>query len=91
VSDDVYQLPVIDAQDYDAFRNLPTPDLPDTHNEWLKLLAQRGFERSRMGLPVVEVKVNPREFARYLTAKGPSGNLKTLADFAREKSLGYDY
>ena len=91
MSDDTYELPIIDAADYDAFRNLPTRDLPNTYDEWLKLFAKRKLEYARLGYRVVEVKVNSREFARYLTAAGQSGNLKTLADFALEKSSRNDY
>lgn len=86
--DDIFELILIDANDYDAFRNLPTRDLPDTHNEWLKLTAKNKLERSQLGFRCVEVKVNSHDFANYLRAKGEAGNLKTLADFSHVKFLG---
>jgi hypothetical protein len=88
---DPYELPLISADDYNAFRAIPTLDLPDTYHEWLKLFAERKLEHARRAFRIVEVKVNSREFARYLAAKGTSGNLKTLSDFAIEKSLGNRY
>jgi hypothetical protein len=91
MSDNTYELPIIEAADYDAFRDLPTHDLPNTYNEWLKLFAERKLEYGQRGFRIVEVKVNSREFARYLSATGQRGNLKTLADFTLEKSSGNHY
>jgi hypothetical protein len=89
--DNEYVLPVINANDYDAFLCLPTRDLPNTYDEWLDLAAQRKLENARLGHRVVEVQVNSGEFAKYLGRTGQPGNLKTLRDFTIEKSLGNRY
>jgi hypothetical protein len=89
--DEIYDLPIIRADDYDAFRRIPTRDLPDTYNEWLKLIAERRLERGRLGFQVVEIQVNSGEFTRYLTTNGQAANLKTLADLCIEKRHGNDY
>jgi hypothetical protein len=91
LNDDSYELPIISQNDYDAFRRIPTRDLPDTYNEWLKMLAERKLEHARLGYRIIEVKVNPHEFARYLTTAGQPGNLKTLADFTLEIASGNHY
>jgi len=85
--DEPYELPIIDPQDYDAFLRLPTRHLPHTYDEWLKLFAERKLEHARLGFRIIEVQVNSHEFARYLARTWQPGNLKTLADFTREKSL----
>jgi len=86
-----YELPVIRSDDYDAFRAIPTLDLPDTYDEWLKLFAERKSEHAQRAFRIIEIKVNSHEFARYLAAKRTPGNLKTLSDFTIEKSLGHHY
>lgn len=88
---EAYMLPVIDPDDFDSFRNIPTRDLPGTYAEWLNIFVERKIEYGRAGYRIVEIKVNSHEFFRYLDAKKESGNLKNLADFTREKSLGNHY
>lgn len=84
---DEYILPVINPADYDAFRRLPTRDLPDAYDEWLNLQAQRSLEYSRLGFRVIKVQVNLGEFTRYLARIGETANLKTLTDLALENPL----
>jgi hypothetical protein len=89
--DNIYELPIIAANDYDAFRRIPTLDLPNTYDEWLKLIAERRLERDRLGFQIVEIQMHSSEFIRYLAPHGQPANLKTLADLCREKRLGNNY
>ena len=88
---DPYELPLIRADDYDAFRAIPTLDLPDTYDEWLQLFSERKLEHAQRGFRIIEVEINSGEFTRYLRAKGTSANLQILRNFTIEKSLGNHY
>ena len=91
MDDRTYELPIIAPNDFDAFRRLPTRDLPDTYDEWFNLVSERRLEREYLGFKIIEVQVNANEFTRYLSRTGVGASLKTLADFCRESALGNDY
>ncbi len=82
------ELAIINRDDYEAFRNIPTRDLPDTYDEWLQLSAQSRLEWGRAGAEIVEIEVHSDEFARFLSATGQPANMKSLWDFVREKIGG---
>jgi len=89
--DDVFELPAIRPDDYRAFRDIPTRDLPNTYDEWLQLVAKRRLERGQAGFVVVDIQIEPHEFARYLSRMRHDGNLKSLADFCKEKRLANNF
>jgi hypothetical protein len=75
-------LPVIAADDYDAFRGILRSHIPDTYDEWLNLFAQWEKEWGGNGAPVRRVNVNARQFSRHLAATGHAPTLNELFVFA---------
>ena len=51
----VFHVPVISADQYESFRREIGPDLADTYDAWFKLFAQQRDEMLRTGQTVVEV------------------------------------
>jgi hypothetical protein len=83
--------PKISADDYNAFRRILHPHLPDTYDEWLYLQAQQSADWLTRGHTVTDIKVDSNEFSRYCRATGASHNLHGLGKFAEEKSGGKQY
>ncbi|MBV9199161.1 MAG: hypothetical protein JOY83_05365 [Alphaproteobacteria bacterium] len=79
--------PLIDPQDYDAFRRIPRSDLPHTYDEWLYLLNQ---ERANIlitrGNSIRSLKVEPDEFARHCNSTGTACDLQSLRNFVAKKT-----
>jgi hypothetical protein len=86
-----YPLPIIRRHDYDTFRSLDGFDLPDTYDEWFNLHTNEKRERNQAGFDVVEVEVNPSEFARFCRARGGRAQGQRLLDFTIEKFAGNNY
>lgn len=84
-------LPVIQPPDYAAFRRLLSGHLPDTVEEWDKILVEKSLAAGHHGDRVQNVAVDPAEFARYLHGARTSHNLNALYRFANEKSAGKQY
>jgi hypothetical protein len=84
-------IPVIQPQDYAAFRRLLYGHLPDTAHEWDKILAERRLTAGHHGDVVQNVAVDAAEFARYLHGVRSAHNLSALYHFANEKSAGKRY
>ena len=82
-----HRFPAICAQDYDAFRRALGPDLADTYDEWLKLIADRINEVRRGGDTVAQIEVHFDEFFGFCNATRRATNLNSLLEFAIEKSL----
>ena len=78
--------PKIRPTDYDAFRSVLHPDLPNTYNEWLDLAREqmRQIILTRAGNPI-EVEINPHEFAVYCHSGRHARTLDSLKRFATEK------
>lgn len=87
----IFYEPLINPQDYDTFRGLLHPHLPDTQNEWLQLLAQESLPRLLARDIVKQVTVEPDEFTRYCGATGTAHDLKNLRAFAAAKHAGNHY
>ena len=83
--------PFIEPQNYDAFRSVLNPHLPDTQDEWLELLAEQSFPRVLAGDIVKQVTVKPDEFVRYCRAAGARHDLQGLREFAAAKHAGNNY
>jgi len=84
-------LPFISPRDYDTFRRILHSDLPNTYDEWFTLHTKERADRGRAGGPVREIKVNPNEFSRFLSARGLTGNRNALTEFVLEKAGGKSY
>jgi hypothetical protein len=84
-------IPVIQPQDYAAFRRLLSGYLPDTVDEWDRILSEKGLAAGHHGDLVQSVTVDPAEFARYLHGARTARNLGALYRFANEKSAGKQY
>lgn len=83
--------PFIEPQDYDAFRTIVHPHLPNTQDEWFQLLAQQSLPRVLAGDIVKQVTVKPDEFIRYCRTTGTRHDLQGLRDFAAAKHAGNNY
>ncbi len=81
-----YELPFIQANDYGAFRRLMNGDIPDTYDEWLKLIAKRRREEAPRRDAIRDIQVDPDEFARYCDATGQRCNNAALTRFTIEKA-----
>ena len=76
-------LPVIGSNDFDAFRKLLGRDFkPKTHDEWLVQRAQWLGCYERKGNVIVDVEVDPKEFASHLSATSAPNDLNNLLIFA---------
>jgi hypothetical protein len=84
-------LPLIGSEDYDAFRRLLNPDLPDTFDAWFNLHTEYRTDLRKKGEIVEEVEVNSHEFTRFLRATGRRANLKALEEFTLGKARGNQY
>lgn len=84
-------IPVIQPQDYSAFCRLLYGHLPDTVDDWGRLMKERGVHATHHGDAVQNVAVDPAEFARYLHGVRGGRNLNCLYRFAGEKSAGKQY
>ena len=84
-------LPFLSPRDYDTFRRILHFDLPNTYDEWFTLHTKERADRGRAGCPVREIRVNPNEFSRFLSARGLTGNRNALTEFVLEKAGGKSY
>jgi hypothetical protein len=77
-------VPAIRSQDYDAFRRIPTHDLPGTFAGWDN---DRDDEEARIAaagdLPV-RVDISPNEFAAFCRAGKKRADPKSMAEFVAE-------
>lgn len=78
--DDLY-FPIIEQDDYEAFRSIMHSELPVAYKEWLQRHAKRVTYYRAEGRTIIEVKVKPDDFAVYLHAGSHGANLKSLFDF----------
>jgi hypothetical protein len=84
-----YLIPKIARHDYEPFRRLIIADLPDTYDEWLKLMEQARLENERRRVVVRAIEINFHEFVRYCWAKRCAHNIKSLENFTIEKAGRY--
>jgi hypothetical protein len=86
-----FYLPKIVAEQYDGFRRVLGRQLPATYMEWLSSVARQRAQHESGGHVVVDVDTDPNEFARYCAAPSQPKDLKTLGNFAFDKSQGNQY
>jgi hypothetical protein len=78
-------LPVIAADDFEAFRKLSGREFPQTYDEWCDLRSKwlddyRGAIRN--------IRVDARKFAQYLAENTKANELKSLLEFAEAAANG---
>ena len=84
-------IPIIANQDYETFRRILDPHLPNTYEKWLDLVDQMTGDNISRGRASKPIELNPHEFSRYCEATGSSPNLHILKNFAHEKGIGHEY
>jgi hypothetical protein len=80
--------PEISEEQYDAFRGFVGANMPDTYNEWHKLIKERIDEATRRQQSIMDVKVDYDEFVRYCGPDRAKRNIETLYRFAVKKAFG---
>ena len=85
---EVFVLPVIRRQDYEAFRRDIGPKLAGSYDEWTKLVAAEIAQARLQGKTVVEADVDYSAFVRYCNAAGKKPDAVILAEFAAHRPLG---
>jgi hypothetical protein len=83
----VFIIPVIRREDYDAFLRDVGPNLADTYDEWAKLFAKEVAEARRLGNTVIETVVNYDEFVRYCATYRQKPDPQILLNFVRSKPI----
>jgi len=73
-------LPVIAADDYEAFRSILGSHIPDTYDKWLDQFTKWEKINSGNKSGIRRVKVNSAKFSRYLDAPRAIPTLRTLND-----------
>lgn len=84
----IFRVPVIPADQYDAFRRTVGPDLADTYDEWAKRFVETRKQHWQRNETVVEVEVKHDQFIAFCNATGTKPDIKRLLDFAIESSGG---
>ena len=74
--------PLIQLDDYDAFRSLMPTDLPDTHDKWLNFQNQKTMPLVMVGHAIKRVEVKPDKFAAHCRTTGTDHNFDNLRAFA---------
>lgn len=85
-------LPVIEKEDYESFQKLLGPRLSFSYDDWHKLsYAYWHADHRQEGETIVQIRVTPDEFSRYLIKNPTANDLKGLLAFAEEASHGVKY
>ena len=80
-------IPKIAREDYQSFRQILDPHLPDTYDEWLDLVSQVTGDNIGRGRISETIEVNPDEFSNYCLTTRSSPNLHVLKNFAHQKGM----
>jgi hypothetical protein len=81
--------PWILEKDYEAFKRLMPndPDIPNTYDEWKKLVAEQDVHLAAVGQGVVREPVDPNEFANYCRMSHTDPDSIGLTAFAIYNSI----
>jgi hypothetical protein len=86
----VYQ-PSILKEEFEAFRALLGPDVPNTYDEWLKLAEDDAKEHAGSGdVAVRAVTIHPDEFSAWIATHRDQSNVEALNAIALVKGLRGD-
>jgi hypothetical protein len=86
-----FYVPRVREQHYDAFHRVLKDDVPQTHAQWRdRQLRQEVQLSSGWESPVklIEVEIDPDEFARYCDRTNSNYTIETLYRLATEKASG---
>jgi hypothetical protein len=78
--------PIYREAEFDAFRRAARPNLPNTYQEWLKLLADEVSEAERRGDTITQVEIHYDEFIAFCRTKGKEPDPGLLSDFTFQKT-----
>ena len=81
-------LPMITAEDYEAFHTHLREHIPYAYDKWLKLHAKWHQFYVSEGNVIQSVHVNPAKFAKYLKSTGHAPNMNELLAFAEITAKG---
>jgi hypothetical protein len=84
----LFVLPVIRPEDYNAFRRDIGQHIASTYEEWAKLVAGEVAQARQDGKTVVERVVNYPDFSRYCMTIGRKPDAEMLLQFAAHMPLG---
>lgn len=84
----VFVLPVIRREDYDAFSRDVGLNLTTTFDQWTKLLISEAAEARQQGRTVIETEINYPEFKQFCDKNGRKPNPQTLLEFATHRPIG---
>jgi hypothetical protein len=74
-------LPLISENDYEAFRCVMHAQIPTTFDEWHQYHTARLTEYGKM-YRIIQINVNPDEFANFISSRGMPANGRSLLVFA---------
>ncbi len=81
-------IPRIRQEHYKAFLALPTANLPDTFDEWLKDRSLEERENLRSGLTIEPIEIYAEEFAAFCRKADLPMDLYAIKRWAVEKPRG---
>ncbi len=79
-----HPVPTIRRQDYEAFRRIPTHDLPSTFAGWDNDRDDEMMRISGAGDHAVRVEIAPNEFAAYCRNGKKRADPQSMAEFVTE-------
>lgn len=83
-------LPIINSEDYQAFRRILGPNLPDAYDDWRQLISERSLQVARSGHTARGIEVHPDEFTVWLTGHGQDRSANGLDNFVFYKGSTLD-
>lgn len=84
----LYVLPIIRPEDYNAFRRDMGYNIANTYEEWAKLVAVEVAKARQDGKTVIERVVAYDDFVRYCRGVGKIPDAAVLLHFAAHTPLG---
>jgi hypothetical protein len=77
----VLYLPIIQQNDFETFLKIMNNDIAPTYEEWLQRHSDR-ITHYRETRRIIEVQINPKEFASFVNSRISGTKGKLLLDFA---------
>ena len=83
-------LPIIQPEDYEAFRAIVGDEIPPTHAGWTRLLNDYNRHIAMSGNRAIGGYIRPDEFTTWMSANDKPPTMPSLREFARTKA-GHDF
>ncbi len=84
-------LPVIVEADYESIQKIMGDHLSYSYNEWLDLSAKWHREYGQEGNPILDIQINPDQFARFIGQTGRAPDINALLMFTDSAAKGETY